>query len=90
MPCTRCCCPWAIPENELTRGFFAHSRRMTGVRWDSEKHESVDGIFACGNVVQVHDLVDFVTEEATWPDLAAALKTERSGASCYGLEAGRR
>jgi hypothetical protein len=41
---------------------------------------SADGIFACGNVVQVHDLVDFVTEEAARAGRAAALYLKRAQA----------
>lgn len=63
-----------IPENELSRGFGAELDRMTnGPVVDSDMQTSADGIFACGNVVQVHDLVDFVTEEAARAGKAAAL-----------------
>lgn len=72
-----------IPENELSLGFGAQLDRMTnGPVVDSDMQTSVDGIFACGNVVQVHDLVDFVTEEATRAGRAAALylkKTQTHG-----------
>ncbi len=63
-----------IPENELSRGFGAQLDSMTnGPVVDSDMQTSADGIFACGNVVQVHDLVDFVTEEAARAGKAAAL-----------------
>ena len=39
---------------------------------DSNMQTSVPGVFACGNAVQVHDLVDFVTEEAQRAGKAAA------------------
>ena len=62
-----------IPENELTRGVGAQLDRMTnGPVVNSDMQTSVSGIFACGNVVQVHDLVDFVTEEATRAGRTAA------------------
>ena len=79
-----------IPENELSRGFGAQLDAMTGGPVvDSDMQTSVDGIFACGNVVQVHDLVDFVTEEATRAGRAAALYLKRSGAhGCYGAKPG--
>lgn len=68
-----------IPENELSRGFGAELDRMTnGPVVDSDMQTSADGIFACGNVVQVHDLVDFVTEEATRAGRAAALYLKKA------------
>jgi NADPH-dependent 2,4-dienoyl-CoA reductase/sulfur reductase-like enzyme len=80
-----------IPENELSRGFGAELDGMTnGPVVDSDMQTSVDGIFACGNVVQVHDLVDFVTEEATRAGRAAALYLKRSETyGCYGTKPGR-
>lgn len=55
-----------LPENELTRGIGASMCPVTSGPNVSDKLEtSVDGIFACGNVLHVHDLVDYVSEEAT-------------------------
>ncbi len=55
-----------IPENELSRGMDIQIDPVTGGPVvDSRMQTSVEGVFACGNAVQVHDLVDFVTEEAT-------------------------
>ena len=54
-----------IPENELTRGADIDMNPITGGASVSEDRETaVPGIFACGNVLQVHDLVDYVSEEA--------------------------
>ncbi len=54
-----------IPENELSREAGIEIDKRTGGLVVNEKMEtSVSGIFACGNVVHVHDLVDFVTEES--------------------------
>ncbi len=54
-----------IPENELSR---AAGVRMDPVTSGPEVNESLEtsipGIFACGNVLHVHDLVDYVSEEA--------------------------
>jgi len=62
-----------IPENELSREAGVEIDPATnGPVVDSRLQTSVPGIFACGNVVQVHDLVDFVTEEATRAGRAAA------------------
>ena len=62
-----------IPENELSRGMDLRIDPVTGgPEVDSRMQTSVKGVFACGNAVQVHDLVDFVTEEATRAGTAAA------------------
>ena len=54
-----------IPENELSKTAGVElSMRTKGAIVDETRETSVDGIFACGNVLQVHDLVDFVSEEA--------------------------
>ncbi len=54
-----------IPENELSKTAGVElSPRTKGAVVDQTRETSVDGIFACGNVLQVHDLVDFVSEEA--------------------------
>ena len=51
-----------IPENELTRMVKAEMDEIThGPIVDEGMETSVDGVFACGNVVHVHDLVDDVT-----------------------------
>lgn len=54
-----------IPENELTRGAGIEiDPRTNGPRVNEAMETSVPGIFACGNVVHVHDLVDWVTAES--------------------------
>ncbi len=54
-----------IPENELTKGCDIPLSPFTrGAVVYQNRETLVDGIFACGNVLQVHDLVDFVSEEA--------------------------
>jgi thioredoxin reductase len=53
-----------IPENELTRGAGAEISQMGGPVVDNNLETTIDGVFACGNVLQVHDLVDLVTAEA--------------------------
>ena len=54
-----------IPENELTRGAGITIDPVTnGAVVDENCQTFIDGIFACGNVLQVHDLVDYVSEEA--------------------------
>ena len=54
-----------IPENELSRGIVVDMSPVTSGPLVNESLEtSVEGVFACGNVLHVHDLVDFVSEEA--------------------------
>lgn len=54
-----------IPENELSNGMGVEMNRITSGPVVNESLEtSVEGVFACGNVLHVHDLVDFVSEEA--------------------------
>ena len=53
-----------IPENELTREAGAEISNMGGPIVDNNLETTIEGVFACGNVLQVHDLVDLVTTEA--------------------------
>ena len=54
-----------IPENELSRQLNLRIDPVTaGPVVSSTMETSLDGVFACGNVVHIHDLVDFVTQEA--------------------------
>ena len=62
-----------IPENELTRRAGIEMDPRTGGAAVYENREtSVPGIFACGNALHVHDLVDFVTEESRLAGTEAA------------------
>lgn len=62
-----------IPENELSRGAGVDMSPVTNGPVVNESLEtSVDGIFACGNVLHVHDLVDYVSEEAAMAGKNAA------------------
>lgn len=54
-----------IPENELSKNAGVElDFRTNGLIVSESMETNKEGIFACGNVVHVHDLVDFVTEEA--------------------------
>ena len=62
-----------IPENEISRAAGIEMDRQTGGPVVYENYEtSIEGIFASGNVVHVHDLVDFVTEESELAGKSAA------------------
>ncbi|MPW25893.1 FAD-binding protein [Alkalibaculum sp. M08DMB] len=53
-----------IPENELTRECGIElDIRTKGATVDQNRETSITGIFSCGNVLHVHDLVDYVSEE---------------------------
>jgi len=76
-----------IPENELSRGAGVEMNAVTSGPIVNEILEtSIPGVFACGNVLHVHDLVDYVSEEATRAGTNAAryvqngCKEEKSGA----------
>lgn len=54
-----------IPENELSGNMGVELSRITSGPVVNESLETnVEGVFACGNVLHVHDLVDYVSEEA--------------------------
>mgnify|MGYP000473533584 CR=1 FL=1 len=62
-----------IPENDLSKNCGVKLSSITGGAFVSETLEtSVQGIFACGNVLHVHDVVDFVTLEAERAGISAA------------------
>lgn len=62
-----------IPENELSKCANVELCSTTnGAIVDQDRQTSVEGIFACGNVLHVHDLVDFVSNEAEIAGKAAA------------------
>jgi len=62
-----------IPENELTTGAGIEMDPITnGAKVDETRQTSVPGVFACGNVLHVHDLVDNVSQEAQIAGEAAA------------------
>ena len=69
-----------IPENELSRSAGVEISPVTnGPVVDESLETSVPGVFACGNVLHVHDLVDFVSQEAAAAGRSAAafLKHEK-------------
>ena len=62
-----------IPENELSRSAGVEISAITnGPVVDESLETSIPGVFACGNVLHVHDLVDFVSQEAAAAGRSAA------------------
>ncbi len=62
-----------IPENELSTGLGVELNPVTSGPFVNESLETnVQGVFACGNVLHVHDLVDYVSEEAAAAGIHAA------------------
>ncbi len=75
-----------IPENELTRMAGIIIDPVTnGAVVDENRQTSRPGIFACGNVLQVHDLVDYVTQESQIAGAGAAayIKNKPKGRNRY-------
>ena len=74
-----------IPENELSKNSGLQLDRITnGPKVDEYRETEHAGVFACGNVLQVHDLVDYVTEESQIAGLGAAkfIKGEKVTGEC--------
>lgn len=62
-----------IPENELSKTAKVELSGVTsGAIVDQNRQTNISGIFACGNVLHVHDLVDFVSDEAEIAGKSAA------------------
>ncbi len=74
-----------LPENELSKQAGVEIDRVTGGPVvDDSLETSVKGVFACGNVLHVHDLVDFVSEEASRAGANAAAFITRGERSAEG------
>lgn len=78
-----------IPENELSAACGIELDPATGGPIVTDEMEtSVPGIFACGNVVHVHDLVDHVTEDGMVAGAAAAARAAGRAGAGAGAVAG--
>ncbi len=79
-----------IPENELSRAAGITINEETAGPWvDADLMTRAEGVFACGNVLHVHDLVDFVSEESRRCGARAAAylrgeSTGRAGPASHG------
>lgn len=77
-----------IPENELSNEIGVELSRATNGPIVNESLEtSIQGVFACGNVLHVHDLVDYVSEEAAQAGKSCAQYVQQGAAanSCVSL-----
>jgi len=77
-----------IPENEITRtAGIAMDPATAGPVTDEGLMTSMPGVFACGNVLKVHDLVDNVTLQAEKAGRSAAAwikRSQRTGRGAHG------
>lgn len=78
-----------VPENELTRAAgIEMDPRTNGPVVYENMETSIPGIFACGNVVHVHDLVDYVTKESERAGKNAALWRQNPNGPILALQNG--
>ena len=71
-----------IPENELSKSAGVDLSPITsGPIVNDSLETNIDGVFACGNVLHVHDLVDYVSEEAAAAGAHAAAYIAGGGAA---------
>lgn len=76
-----------IPENELTtRAGIKIDSKTNGAIVDQNRQTDIEGVFACGNVLHVHDLVDFVSEEALIAGESAAEYIKCNKKKCDKVE----
>ena len=72
-----------IPENEISGAMGVELNPVTsGPKVNERLETSIEGVFACGNVLHVHDLVDFVSEEAAAAGKNAAMYVQEGESAC--------
>lgn len=79
-----------IPENALSEEAEVEMDSVTrGPRVDESYQTSLEGVFACGNVLHVHDLVDFVANEGSKAGISAAryVQNQLSSSTSFKTEA---
>ena len=70
-----------IPENEISNAMGVEMNPVTmGPEVNEILETNIEGVFACGNVLHVHDLVDFVSQEAATAGKNAALYVKMGNA----------
>ncbi len=77
-----------LPENELTKSAgIVLDPRTRGAEVFENRETSLEGVFACGNVLHVHDLVDYVSEESEYAGKSAAeyVLNGEQDRSCYTI-----
>ena len=75
-----------LPENELTKSANISLDRITGgAVVDQNRQTEIEGVYACGNVLHVHDLVDYVSEESEIAGRAAAAYVSGNGAEARSI-----
>lgn len=75
-----------IPENELSKKLGIDMDRVTGgANVDENRQSSIEGVFACGNVLHVHDLVDYVSGEAEIAGRSAAEYVQSKNTKSAGI-----
>ncbi|MGN0906975.1 MAG: NAD(P)/FAD-dependent oxidoreductase [Bullifex sp.] len=79
-----------LPENELSEKAGVALSDVTGGPVVDDTFSAGDGIFACGNVLHVHDLVDFVSEEASAAGKSAAsyIRGKTGSSNCHCVRTG--
>ena len=80
-----------LPENELTRAAgIAIDKKTGGAVCDERRETGAEGIFACGNVLHVHDLADYVSDEAEIAGKSAAeyISGKQAGGEKFTVAAG--
>lgn len=74
-----------VPENELSKTAGVMMNQVTsGPNVNDQLETSTEGVFACGNVLHVHDLVDYVSEEAALAGANAAAFVKAGGEKSDG------
>ncbi|MBQ7034486.1 MAG: FAD-dependent oxidoreductase [Clostridia bacterium] len=75
-----------IPENEISKSAGIDLDPITGgAVVDQDRQTSCQGIFACGNVLHVHDLVDYVSDEAELAGKSAAAYLQGASAPACSI-----
>lgn len=76
-----------LPENELSRDLGVEMDPVTGgPKVDESRQTSIPGVYACGNVLHVHDIVDFVSKESMIAGRAACRYNHKEAAADHRIK----